>query len=256
VRSWIASGCRRRASARRSAVALFASLLAAGSGAGESAPAGSLDLATLMRYFAESRGVEADYREEKTLPLLVDPLVSEGTLYFAPPDRLVRFTRSPEQGSMLVKGDRLRIEDALGVEELDLGAQPTARQIVEQLLVLFRGDLPALEREYEVGFDSEGDRWQLTLVPRGLRVRQLIREISMQGHAGALDEMIVHGAEGEQTRTTHPRVVTDRAFSAAEQAQLFPEEGSPRPLEAPSPPVGGAPGDAAAPGSPEAGPTP
>lgn len=211
-------------------IALLVSFLAAAAGAGEPAPVRPLDLVTLMRHFAASRGVEADYREEKTLPLLVEPLVSEGTLYFAPPDRLARFTRAPEEASMLVKGDRLRIEDALGVEELDLAGEPTARQIVEQLLVLFRGDLAALEREYEVGFSSEGERWILTLAPRSLRVRQLIREIRMEGRAGALDEMILHGAEGEQTLTRYPRVVTDRVFSDAEQAQLFPDEGSPRPL--------------------------
>ena len=40
--------------------------------------------------------------------------------------------------------------------------------------------------------------------------------------------MLVEGAEGERTRTTYARVVTDRAFREDELAALFPAHGSPR----------------------------
>lgn len=189
------------------------------------------DLAMLMAHFASSRGVEAEFREEKHLPLLAEPLVSEGVLYYAPPGRLARFTTSPEATSLLVDGDRLRIEDGLGVEEIDLASQGVARQFVDQLLVLFRGDLEALERDYVARFAAEGDAWSLTLAPKGLRVRQVIREIALRGHAAHLDEMLVRGAEGELTRTTYGRLDPDRPFREDELAALFPTAGSPVPPE-------------------------
>lgn len=187
-------------------------------------------LEALMANFAHSRGVEADFREEKVLPLLAEPLVSEGRFYFAPPDRLARFTETPGASSMLLDGNRLRIEDTLGTQEIDLGAEPTARQLVAQLLVLLSGDLPALERDYRVDFRGEAERWTLALVTRDLRARQVVSRIVMQGPWGRLDEMALHGAEGEVTRTRFERVVGDRVFEAAELARLFPAEGAPRPL--------------------------
>jgi hypothetical protein len=221
--------------ARRSAetlvrLALLALCLHGAAAAEPGRVQGELDLEKLMHYFATSRGLEAEFREEKTLPLLALPMRAEGVIYFVPPDRMARFTFVPEQSSLLVTGERLRIEDSLGVEEVDLAAQPTARQFVDQLLVLFRGDLAALRRDYEVQFEGGADAWQLRLESRSARVRQLIREVVMRGSADHLDEMVVSGADGEVTRTTYQRAATDRPFRADELAQIFPKEGSPRPL--------------------------
>lgn len=196
-------------------------------------PPADRDLSTLLGYFAASRGVEASFREEKTLPLLREPLVSEGLLYYAPPDRMVRFTVRPEATSLLVVGDRLRMQDGLGVEEIDLGAHPEARRFIDQLLLLFRGDRDALERNYDVQLEGDDDAWSLTLAPRGLAPRQLIREIRLRGSAAKLDEMVVTGTEGEVTRTTYERVRTDRPFHEDELTALFPPEGAPAPLEPP-----------------------
>ena len=196
-----------------------------------------LELAELMAKFAASRGVEAEFREEKQLPLLAEPLVSEGIFYFVPPDRMVRFTRTPEPASMLLDGNRLRIEDALGVEEIDLGGQPMAKQLVSQLLVLFRGDLGALEEDYRVEYATGEETWTLDLATRSLRLRAVVDGLSLVGRAGRLDEMRLRGANGETTRTRYSRVVTDRPFRDDELARLFPASGSPRPLDREAPPV-------------------
>jgi len=209
--------------------ALAALLPAAGARAAGERP----DLDALLAHFARSRGVEASFREEKTLPLLAEPLVSEGVLYYAPPGRMARFTTSPERTSLLLVGDRLRLEDSLGVDEIDLAERSEARRFVEQLLVLFRGDADALRRDYEASFEWRDGPWTLALVPRDRRVREIVREIALRGDGPRLDEMVVTGTEGEVTRTTYARVVTDRPFRDEEIARLFPEEGAPRPLRSP-----------------------
>ena len=112
------------------ALALLAPSTPAGSASGD-APE-QRDLSTLLSHFAASRGVFAHFREEKSLPLLQEPLVSEGLLYYAPPGRMARFTTRPEHTSLLVVEDRLRIEDGLGVEEIDLGAHPEARRFIAE----------------------------------------------------------------------------------------------------------------------------
>jgi hypothetical protein len=202
--------------------------LAAGSGAEPAAP--SFD--EVMAHFARSRGVEAAFREEKSLPLLVEPLVSEGVLYYAPPGRLVRFTHSPEATSLLLDGDRLRLQDSLGVEEIDLGSHPEARQFVDQLRVLFRGDAAALRERYRIDFAWGGGPWSLRLTPKSRAMQAVIREIELSGRERALEQMVVRGAAGEVTRTRYHRVDPDRSFRPGELAALFPGDGAPRPLAA------------------------
>jgi hypothetical protein len=211
----------------------FATLLlvALGVAAASADPAADdRDLDTLLSHFAASRGVEARFREEKSLPLLQEPLVSEGLLYYAPPGRLARFTTRPDRTSLLVLGDRLRIEDGLGVEEIDLAAHAEAKRFIAQLLLLFQGDRKALERDYEVRFEGDGDIWSLVLLPRGLTLRSVIREIALRGREDRLLEMVVTGTQGETTRTTYPRMQVDRPFRPEEISALFPAEGAPVPL--------------------------
>lgn len=212
------------------AFALVAAVLLAGGPAWRAAGEAAPDLDTVLAHFAESRGVTASFREEKSLPLLAQPLVSEGVLYYAPPGRLARFTTSPESTSLLVVGDRLRIEDSLGVEEIDLAAHGAARQFVDQLLVLFQGDAQALHERYQADFSWEGGPWSLRLVPKSRRVRAVIEEISLSGRDRTLEEMVVTGGAGDVTRTTYRDVDTDRPFDEEELSRLFPAEGAPRPL--------------------------
>jgi len=201
----------------------------AASAAADPAPA-DRGLDTLLSHFAASRGVEARFREEKSLPLLQEPLVSEGLLYYAPPGRLARFTTRPDRTSLLVMGDRLRLEDGLGVEEIDLAAHAEARRFIAQLLLLFEGDRKALERDYEVRFEGDGDTWSLVLLPRALTLRSVIREIALRGRDDRLLEMVVSGTQGEVTRTTYPQMQVDRPFRPEELSALFPEDGAPTPL--------------------------
>jgi outer membrane lipoprotein-sorting protein len=214
---------------------LLAILLVSGpdrSRAGEADPR----FETVMAHFAASRGVVAHFREEKTLPLLAQPLVSDGVLYYAPPGRMVRFTSAPEPTSLLLDGDRLRMQDSLGVEEIDLGSHTAAQQFVDQLLVLFRGDARAMRERYEIEFEWRDGPWSLRLTPKSLRVRAVILEIALAGRDRALVEMVVRGAAGEVTRTTYRQVDVDRAFRPEELAALFPSEGAPRALpDAPHP---------------------
>jgi outer membrane lipoprotein-sorting protein len=227
------SGARVSAPARAAVRAICHALAActATAALADAAPEVPSDVATVMRHFAASRGVEAAFREEKTLPLLAEPLVSEGVLYYAPPGRLARFTTAPESASLLVDGDRLRIEDGLGVEEIDLASHAGARQFVDQLLVLFRGDSEALLRDYAVSLAADAGGWSLLLAPKSRVMRALIEEIALSGRGRVLDEMVVRGSQGEVTRTTYSRIDADRPFSADELASLFPEDRSPRSLE-------------------------
>jgi hypothetical protein len=143
-------------------------------------------------------------------------------LYYAPPGRKLRFPLEPERASLLLDGDRVRIEDGLGVEEIDLAAHEEARRFIAQLMLLFDGDRKALERDYEVTFDGDGDAWSLLLLPRGRVLRSVIEEIRLRGNQARLDEMVVRGTQGEVTRTTYSRMQTDRPYAPGELAELFP----------------------------------
>ena len=72
----------------RGLVVLFATLSTL-TGPASIAGTGEPTVETLLAEFSHMPGLEARFREEKRIALLVLPLVSEGTIHFAPPARLV-----------------------------------------------------------------------------------------------------------------------------------------------------------------------
>jgi hypothetical protein len=194
-----------------------------------------LTLEELMAAFARVRGIWAEFRETKELALLMEPLVSTGEIFIVPPDRLLRRTTSTAPATLVIDGDSLRFEDELGREEIDLAAQPQARQFVDQMLAVLSGDLAALRARYEVDYEASADHWQLTLVPSGFPMRHLVERIELRGDGPELREMVLIEKDGDRTTSVFEKSQIDRVFSEAELAQLFgsPASATPaRPSEA------------------------
>jgi len=130
-------------------------------------PTGTLTLDELLGHMATTRGVVAEFREVKLLSLLDAPLETRGTLYFVPPDKLARVTKTPTATRLVLRGDHMRFEDEAGANDIDLSANPVARQFADNLVVLWRGDRAALEKIYRLEFTADGAAWKLALAPKG-----------------------------------------------------------------------------------------
>ncbi len=212
----------------------FALLLALLASVPPAAAAETFDLASLMSRFAASRGVQADFAEEKHLSLLVDPLVSTGRIYFAPPKRLARHVLTPLDSRLTVVGDTLTLRTGSGVDRIDLGGSEVARHFVEGFIVLFSGDLVELERRYTVRFvadpgaDLDGNgAWRMHLEPRQRVVRRMIASIELHGRGLALETMEVIETQGDRTTTRFSAIDSDHHFSDDALAALFPSTASP-----------------------------
>lgn len=221
----------RRLAALACALAWTTAALAGNAGEGEDADPvrseqarGPLTLEVLMGHLAASRGVKAEFREEKEISLLQAPLTSEGTIYIVPPGRMARYTREPSPATLVIDGDRLSMRDPLGGQDVDLGAQTAARQFVDHLLLLFSGDLEGLRERFELDFAVDGERWTLTVRPRSGPVKRLIESIAIDGDGSTLLAMSILEKDGDRTVTTYANVETDRSFSDVELARIFPEE--------------------------------
>lgn len=182
---------------------------------------GDAALATLMQRFASSGGVRARFRETKRLALLEAPLETEGLVVFAPPDRLVRHTTKPGSSSVVVDGRRVLIRDETGVQHLELGEDDVARQLVDNLSVLLRGDLAALRSRYSVRSHFEDGAWRLELKPRSALLSRVVESIRVEGRGAALERMEVRETNGDSTVTLFFDVETGLSFEPGELERVF-----------------------------------
>ena len=73
------------------------------------------------------------------------PLVSEGKIHFAPPNKLARHQSSPGKASVVVDGKRLRFGDDVGKDDIDLASNPVVAVFVDSFLQVLAGDADALQ---------------------------------------------------------------------------------------------------------------
>ncbi len=205
--------------------ALMLLVLLVGQTAVRAEAAGQLTLSTLLSRFAAMPGLEASFHEEKHITLLEVPLVSEGTIHFAPPSKLLRQITAPAKATVLVSDGQLRFSDGNRSDQVDLDQNPTVRHLVESFIYLLAGDEAALQRIYTTSLTSRPEdgpeAWELVLTPRPAEMQRLLIEVRLRGAGVVLREMRVREASGDQTVTTFSNVDPARRYSAAEQAQLF-----------------------------------
>lgn len=212
-------------------VVLVAGALLAGPAAAQepvAAPVASTPaLEQLLARFAAMSGLSARFREEKRMALLAAPLVSEGTLYFAPKGRLARHITAPAPATVLIDEGSLRFADAGGTETMSLTQNPVVRLFVDSFVKIFAGDRVALERMYTMelaALPAAADgvaRWSLRLRPRVAPMTQIIERLELVGHDVALESMRVVEVGGDETLTTFSEVDTQRRFTVEELSALF-----------------------------------
>ena len=184
------------------------------------APAPTLD--ELLGQFRRAPGLEAKFHEEKHLAMLEAPLVTEGTIHFAPPRRLARHATSPVASTLLIDGDQLQFGDADGRQSVDLGTNPVARLFVDTFVELLAGDRAGLERLFKVELAARpGGGWRMTLVPRVAPMDKVIKDLALSGEGLALREMDVRETSGDWTHTVFSAVDVAHHYTPAELGRVF-----------------------------------
>lgn len=190
----------------------------------------ALTFSNLMARFAALPGLEARFREERRSALLVEPLVTEGSLYYAPPARMARHTVAPSASTMVLTPGQLVLAEERGRRRIDLHANLQIRHVVEGFLLLLAGDEAALSRRYDVSFTPRPQQgpeaWEMVLVPRSRQLRRAVREVRLRGDGVVVREMRIHEASGDETVTVFEQVDVTRRYTEAEVRQLFTVPGT------------------------------
>jgi hypothetical protein len=186
----------------------------------------ALSLDALLARFRAIPGLLARYREEKHIALLAEPLVSEGTVHYAPTRRVARHTLTPSPSSVVYDGASLRFGDGTSEQRIDVGASPVVRAFVDSFVDVLAGDRAALDRTFVVDFragDAAHPRetWELSLVPRSQDLLAILREVRFAGDGVVVTRMVIREASGDEGVTTFSGVDAAHRYSPAEAARVF-----------------------------------
>ena len=176
---------------------------------------------TLLESFKQMPGLEAHFREEKTIAILAVPIVSEGTLHFAPPARMARHTIAPDESSLLLDGRTLSFGDGSTQEQIDLEANPVVREYVNSFLQILEGDSETLERIWSLKLMGRVEEWEMILQPKSESIRKTILEMVLRGHGITIEWMKIVESTGDESVTTFTDVNPKRRYSPIEIERIF-----------------------------------
>ena len=187
---------------------VFAALLAF------SPMAHAFDLQQLSEQLAKPHVIHGDFIQEKHLRALPKPLTSTGTFVLAKDHGLLWQLKTPLQQDYRIT--------ALGIARRNANAWqmlPGKSAGAEQnrlFLAVLQGDSSGLQRDFDLQLHGESAHWTLTLTPRSLLLKQVFKQINIDG--GALVQRIeLQETQGDSTLLKMQNNVSNQPLSDAEQ---------------------------------------
>jgi outer membrane lipoprotein-sorting protein len=122
--------------------------------------------------------VASEFRQERRLAMLKEPVVSTGRFYYEKPDKLRWEFISPEPSGFFVNGKvakQWKGKDNIS-EAFDLQQNLLIRAIVDQLLAWTKADFGWVEQRYVISVAKE-DPIALKLIPRSSKEKKYIDHI-------------------------------------------------------------------------------
>jgi len=129
-------------------------------------PAVAGTLEELMSRLAGVEERQARFVEKRTLGILDETLITEGTLSYQAPDQLIRQDLWPEAAMYEIDGNSLTIVTDGGERQVALDQEPMLAAMVTPFRAIFAGDLAALSNDFDPDFKEQGKGWTITLQPK------------------------------------------------------------------------------------------
>jgi hypothetical protein len=157
-----------------------------------------------MQSLAQVKSSKARFVERKFLRILNEPLESRGTLSYSAPAHLEKHTLTPKPESLILDQDRLTFEDQGRKQRRTLALQefPVVWAFVESIRSTLAGDLPSLNRFYEVRLEGSRGDWRLLLKPRDSKIQALVSQIRITGREQQVRVIEVMETGGDRSEMT------------------------------------------------------
>ena len=159
-------------------------------------------LGNLMALLAQRRHGVADFTQTQYLAVLKQPQRSEGVLSYDAPDHLEQRTLKPHPQSAVLDHGVLTLTRGQRQRTVHLDDYPQLAPLIDSVRATLAGDLPALQRRFELHLDGDLDHWQLTLTPRESGPGSVVQRIQLNGERDQILQVELKQAGGDRSLMT------------------------------------------------------
>lgn len=153
----------------------------------------------LMQQLARHPTGQARFTETKTIAMLDAPVVSSGTLFYGPPNRLEKNTLKPKPESMILERERLTVVRDGKKHELRLNQYPEVTSIVEAVRGTLMGNQALLRQYYGLQLSGSEANWRLVLTPADERTQRWVTQILISGKRNMISTIETLQSDGDRS---------------------------------------------------------
>jgi len=154
--------------------------------------------------------LQANFREERHLAMLKDPVVNEGKVWFTLPDKIRREIGGRTPSTTVIDGKKMSIyyPNYQQLEVYDLEKRPI---IKDSLRALTAGlNFREVTSYYDLVGSKNGNEYQITLTPKTAAVRKLVKTVDLTIDENLTPErVVVHDNKGQVFTVTYTDVRRD-----------------------------------------------
>jgi outer membrane lipoprotein carrier protein len=123
--------------------------------------------------------LQANFREERHLAMLKDPVVNEGKVWFTLPDKIRREIGGKTPSTTVTDGKKVSIyyPNYQQVEVYDLEKRPIIKDTMRALTAGL--NFREVTTYYAIEGSKNGTQYQLTLTPKTASVRKLVKTVNL-----------------------------------------------------------------------------
>jgi hypothetical protein len=159
-------------------------------------------LGKLMGLLSQRQHGVADFTQTQYLAVLKQPQRSEGVLSYDAPDHLEQRTLKPRPQTAVLDHGMLTLARGSHQRTVSLAEYPQLAPLIESVRATLAGDLPALERHFEIHLAGDLDHWQINLMPHDAGLALGVQQIQLSGERDRILQVEVQQVGGDHSLMT------------------------------------------------------
>jgi outer membrane lipoprotein-sorting protein len=164
----------------------------------------------LQALHESSNSLEANFREERRMAMLKEPVVSQGKIWFTMPDKIRREIGGSTPSTTVINGKKMVIfYPKFKEEELyDLEKRPMLKDSLQALTAGL--NFRQVSAYYNIEGSHEGNQYRVVLTPKTAAIRKIVKSVTLTIDRNLTPQHVVfESARGEKVNVTYSDVRRD-----------------------------------------------
>ena len=155
----------------------------------------------------------ADFRQEKSMEMLKNKMVSKGVFKYKREDKIAFLYSQPMVYHMIINGQKLRILSNGKNQIIDLKNNPVMREVRSLIAASFLGNLSQVGATYKINYFGNKNGIVVVVVPQSKQLSSVITRITIyfKGSDAEIERLKIEEGSGSVTEYifTNQRINTD-----------------------------------------------